>query len=223
MTTQRQMVEMMAMQERIINALWDGGDGYVADRLGRCMAARLGRRHYDGRPWTCRSAGCLWCGKTLMKRWWAGIQRWITLNGAPVSLAVLPCHHDAGHLRATVARLRRACRDIRDRTARKHMRWQAAAMAGMALGGTALILIRHPGTTRREITSVLCRKWADAIVRDVGSMAPFWRMPVPDAVEIAHARRGVEPLRMVVLPQKIHRQHSRGYQPLPVEPMPIVL
>jgi hypothetical protein len=218
------MAEMTAMQERIINALWDGGDGYVADRLGRCMRARLGRRQHDGRPWTCRSPGCLWCGKTLMRRWWLGIERWIAQDGAPVSLAVLPRRDDAGQLRATVARLRRACRDIRDRTALRRMWWRGVAMAGMASGdGTALILIRYPDITEGEVADVLRRRWPDATVRHVGSMAPSWRMPVPDAVEIARTRRGVEPLRVVVLPQKVHRQHGLGHHPLPVEPMPIVL
>src|SRR5689334_10797679 len=106
MTTRRQMAQMAAMQERVIAALRGGGDGYVADRLGRCMRARLGRRQHGGRPWTCRSSGCLWCGKTLMRRWWVGIEHWATQDGTPVSLAVLPLPRDAGQLRATVARLR---------------------------------------------------------------------------------------------------------------------
>ncbi len=99
MTTRRQMAEMTVMQERVVAALRDGGSAYIADRLIRCMKGRLGRRSDGARPWTCRSPGCVWCGRTLIRRWSVGIERWITHDGAPVSLAVLPLQHDVGQLR----------------------------------------------------------------------------------------------------------------------------
>jgi hypothetical protein len=223
-TTRRQMAELATMQERVIDALRASGDTHVANRLERCMRARLGRRSDDGRPWTCRSPGCVWCGKTLMRRWWLGIERWVAENGTPVSIAVLPCPHAAGQLRTAVARLRRACRDIRDRTARRCARWGGVAVAGMVSGdGTALILVRHPGITRCEVADILYRRWPDAAVADVGSVSPSWRMSVEDAAEIARARRGVEPLRVIILAQRVHQRQGCPHQHFCAEPMPVVL
>src|SRR4051812_10103283 len=105
MTTRRQMAEMAAIQERVIETLHDSGEVRIANRLNRCMAARVGRRSADGRPWTCRSAGCSWCRGTLIRRWWAGMERWITTDSDPVSLAVLPLHHEPCGVRTAVARL----------------------------------------------------------------------------------------------------------------------
>src|SRR5689334_18199367 len=99
MTTRHQMTEMVAMQERVIAALRDSGDERLADRLARCLRARVGRRSGDGRPWTCRSAGCAWCRITLMRRWWVGMKRWAMMDSDPISLAVLPFHHELGGLR----------------------------------------------------------------------------------------------------------------------------
>jgi hypothetical protein len=86
-----------------------------------------------------------------------------------------------------------------------------------------MILIRHPDITRREIASVLCRRWPDAILRDEMSGSPCWAMSVPDVVELARARRGFEPLRVIILAQRVYRQGGHRHQPLPVAPMPIVL
>ncbi len=76
-------------------------------------------------------------------------------------------------------------------------------MAGMATGdGTALLLIRHKGVTRQEVAATLWRRWSTAVVRDVGAVGPSWPMPVEDAAELARTRRGVEPLRILVLAQR---------------------
>jgi hypothetical protein len=96
-------------------------------------------------------------------------------------------------------------------------------MAGMAMGdGTALILIRHLGIARAEVADVFRMRWPDVRVQNVGSISPSWRMSVEDAIELARARRGVEPLRVIILAQQVHRQHGRWHQPLPADPMPIV-
>src|SRR3954452_288386 len=130
MTTRLQMAEMVSTQERVIAALREGGDERLADRLAHCLKARIGRRSDDGRPWTCRSAGCSWCRKTTMRRWWNGVQRWIIEGGEPVSIATIPLQYRPGELRAAVARLRRACRDVRDRAARPRARGRSVALAG---------------------------------------------------------------------------------------------
>jgi hypothetical protein len=222
MTTRRQMAEMAAMQKRVITALRASGEAHVASRLERCVVARLGPRQYDGRPWTCRSPGCRWCRVTLGRRWWLGIQRWITEHSEPVSLAVLPLQQCPGGLRVAGARTRRSLRDVRDRTARFQGRWRGVAMGGMATGrGAALVFVRHAEIDRVEVADVLRRRWPDVTVGDIGSASPCWSFEVEDAVDLARARRGVEPLRAIILPQRVPQRY--GGQPVAVEPMPVVL
>jgi hypothetical protein len=228
MTTRRQMAEMIAMQARVIAALRGSGDERSVDRLVRCMEARLGRRSGDGRPWTCRSAGCSWCRKTTMRRWWTGIQRWIADGGEPVSIVILPLQHRLGELRAATAGLRRSMRDLRDRTARRRNRWRGVAVAGIASGdGTALLLIRHAAITRAEVADVMRRRWPGTFIGDAGSLSPSWQFGVEDAAELGRARRGVEPIRLIVLAQRAADvsafQQAAGQEPRTLyEPMPIV-
>jgi hypothetical protein len=139
----------------------------------------------------------------MIRRWWYGLRQWIEHDGSPVVLVRLPLMRRDTGLGATVARLRRALRDVRDRTARLQQRWRTVAMAGMASGnGTALLMIRHPGIARREITGALRRRWPEIDASNVGLVEPSSAMPTDDVVELALARRGVEPLRIVVLPQR---------------------
>ena len=224
----RRPPEARAAQAQIISALRESGDLHIADRLARCMEARGARRQGGGWPWTCRSSGCAWCGGTLARRWWRGLARWAMEDGtAPVSLAIVPLHHRAGGLRISVARLRRALRDVRDRAARRRTAWGGVAIAGMATGdGTAFVLVRHPGITRHEVAAVLGRRWPAAVVREIGAAEPSWSMSVEDAAELARARRGVEPLRIVVLPQRAANTGERrranehdlaeAYSPMPI-------
>jgi hypothetical protein len=139
---------------------------------------------------------------------------------AQVTLAVLPLSHSRGGLRAAVVRLRRPCRDVRDRTARRGRSWRSVAMAGMATGSrVAFLLIRHPPSIcKREVVSVLRKRWFGLIVRDAKDIAPSWDFPTDDAVELSSAGRGVEPLRIVVAAQRV-----RGHAPASAEPMVIVL
>ena len=162
-----------------------------------------------------------------MRRWWKGVQRWIIEGGEPVSIATLPLQYRPGELRAAVARLRRACRDVRDRAARQRARWRSMAMAGMAFGNsTALLLIRHPVVALAEVGDVITRRWPDAVIRQGISASPCWAMSVEDAVELGRARRGCEPLRIVVLPQRVagvsvFQQMGEQEPRPPLEPMPI--
>lgn len=211
MTARRQTLERAAAQEGVIAALLATGHLHVADRLGRCMAAMVSRRNGGGYPWTCRGAGCAWCGKTRARRWWLGLRRWTTSEGGPVSLAVLPLRHRPGGLRTAVARLRRALRDVRDRAARRRPSWGSVALAGMATGdGAALLLINHTGIPRAELTAVLRKRWPEVAVVDADAPEPSWSMSTEDAAELARIRRGVEPLRIVVLPQRAADAEERG-------------
>ncbi|WP_343894553.1 hypothetical protein [Craurococcus roseus] len=145
----------------------------MADRLLRCMAARTTRRNGGGYPWTCRGAGCTWCGKTRARRWWVGLRRWATSEGTPASLAVLPWPHRPGELRAAVQRLRRALRDVRDRTARRRPSWCGVAMAGLATGdGVAVVLISHPDVARPEAAAALRKRWPGVEIVEVGALEP---------------------------------------------------
>jgi hypothetical protein len=227
-TRRRRTHENAERQREIISALLDAGGAHVTRRLQRCMQVRLARRRGDGWPEVCRSAGCAWCGPTLARRWWRGIERWIVDGGGPVSLVVLPLRHRPGELRAHVAGIRRALRDLRDRTARRNRLWRGVALAGMvAASGEAFVLVRHPGIDRTEVARVLRSRWPGAIIADVGSLSLSWEFSIEHAVGLARASRGVEPLRIVVLARRASIQASRrdvrGPPIADLEPMPLLL
>jgi hypothetical protein len=219
------MAEAFSAQAEVVAALLATGDTRAAARLQRCAEARKARRRGDGWPWTCRSAGCAWCRRALMLRWWRGLRHWVEQDGAPVSLAVLPLGHDPGRLRAAVSRLRRACRDVRDRAARRSRRWRSAAIAGMATGmGFALVLVGHAGLGRVEVVRALSRRWPGAAIGDVDEAVPSWGMSAEDAAELARARRGAEPLRVVVAAQRGARPVDAGRDAHAwTGPLPVVL
>jgi hypothetical protein len=227
MTARPRTVEKAAVQREIIAALRTSGDLRAADGLQRCAEVRLSRRHGSGWPETCRNPGCVWCGPATARRWSRGIERWIVQDGAPVSLAVLPLHHRPGDLRAAVVRLRRSIRDVRDRAARRSWRWRGVAAAGMATGdAAALLLIRHAGVERAEVAAVLRRRWSAAAIGEVGAAEPSWSLSTADAAELARARRGVEPLRIVILAQRAAdtsagqraavRESAEPFAPMPI-------
>ena len=94
------------------------------------------------------------------------------------------------------------------------------SFAGL-MGGdhTALLLISHQGIDRREVLDVLRRRWPDVVVKDLEQEEPAWTMTADDAADLGSRRRGVEPLRIVVMPQKITRV---AVAPTPlIEPMPM--
>jgi hypothetical protein len=229
MTMRRRTVSAAAEQSRVVAALLETGETHVAARLQRCMAAMTTRRHGAGWPWMCRGSGaCAWCRQALGRRWWRGMRHWIMEGGDPVSLVVLPVARDTGNLRGAIARLRRACRDVRDRAARRRAPWRHVAIAGMTTGDAALLLVRHPGIGRSEVADVLGVRWPDASVGDVGAAEPSWQMATEDAAKLARIRRGVEPLRIVVPPQRaaaielFHGTWTPAAQET-LEPMPVMV
>jgi hypothetical protein len=68
--------------------------------------------------------------------------------------------------------------------------------------GKAMLLVRHPGIGKAEIAEALRRRWLHALVEDAVEMSPVWDFGIDDAVELARAKRGVEPLRIVVMAQR---------------------
>jgi hypothetical protein len=91
------------------------------------------------------------------------------------------------------------------------------------IGGnhTALMLISHEGVDRRELLDVLRRRWPDVVLKDLENEKPAWAMTPDEAADLGMRRRGVEPLRILVMPQKISRV---TVAPMPViAPMPVVI
>jgi hypothetical protein len=217
MTTDRQMAMAYAAQEEIIVALRSNGDHDLADRLERCAAVRRERRGGDGWPHICRSAGCVWCRRPLIRSWWNGMCHWTT--AATSSLAIMRIDSSAV-LHDAVRWLRRGLRDVRDRTARRRGRWRDVCCAGMAGGDhTALVLISHEGIDRREVQDVLSPRWPNVAVKFLEHEEPTWVMTAEDAAGLGRCRRGVEPLRLVILPQRLRRMATAPM----VEAMPVVL
>ena len=216
MTTDRQMEVMYAAQQEVIAALHAIGEPDLADRLEHCMTARRERHHGDGWPRTCRSVACVWCRRPMIRAWWSGMCQWTA--AARSSLAIMRIDSSVG-LPDAVRRLRRGLRDVRDRTARHRNRWRDVCCAGMAGGDhTALVLISHEGIDRPEVQDVLHSRWPDASVKELEREEPAVAMAPAGAADLGRCRRGIEPLRIVIMPQ-----HARHVVAPEVEPMPILV
>jgi hypothetical protein len=107
--------------------------------------------------------------------------------------------------------------------ARRWRRWRTVGFAGL-MGGDhrALVLISHQEIDRREVLDVLGRRWPDVVVKDLAEDEPTWAMMADDAAALGGRRRGAEPLRLVVLPQRVKRVPVAP-APEMVEPMPVVI
>jgi hypothetical protein len=84
--------------------------------------------------------------------------------------------------------------------------------------GIALVMTTHEGVDRHEVEAVLRRQWPNAVVKELEQEQPAVAMTAEDAADIGQRRRGVEPLRIVVMPQ-----HYRQVAAPAVEPMPVVV
>jgi hypothetical protein len=83
----------------------------------------------------------------------------------------------------------------------------------------ALIIVAHQGMARREVLDVLRRRWPDVMLKDLTQEEPAWVMTAQDAADLGRRRRGAEPLRVLVMPQKITRvavAPERVIEPMPV-------
>jgi hypothetical protein len=215
MTTDRQMAMMYAAQQEVIALLNETGDFDLADRLERCAAVRRERRGGDGWPHICRSAGCVWCRRPMIRSWWYGMCRW-SAEATTWSLAVISVPSLAG-LPNAVRRLRRGLRDVRDRMARHRRSWRDVGFAGMAGGdGTALVLVSHERVDRYEVLDVLRQRWPEVAVKTFEQETPTWAMAAEGAADLGRHRRGVEPLRIVIMPQQERQVASPIVQAMPV-------
>jgi hypothetical protein len=116
-----------------------------------------------------------------------------------------------------VRRLRRGLRDVRDRMARYSRSWRDVSFAGMAGGDhAALMMVTHEGVDRPEVEAVLHRRWPDVVVKSLEQEQPAVTMTAEDAADLGRRRRGVEPLRIVVMPSRIGRSSCQRLEPTPV-------
>jgi hypothetical protein len=103
--------------------------------------------------------------------------------------------------------------------ARRSRRWREVCFAGMAGGdGMALVLVSHDGVDRREVEAVLRRRWPDVVMKGLDQEEPVVTMLPGEAAALGQCRRGVEPLRIVIMSQCDRRVIAPE-----VEPMPVVL
>ena len=86
----------------------------------------------------------------------------------------------------------------------------------------ALVLISHEGVERRDLLDVLSRRWPDVVLKDLAQEEPMWEMTVADAAGLGLRRRGVEPLRIIVMPQRVNRV-TVAAAPGMFQPMPVVV
>ena len=92
-------------------------------------------------------------------------------------------------------------------------------MGGLADGGRMLLRVRHPGIGRAALWSVLERRWPTVVLTDPGTIEPVSAMTVEDAAALARRRRGLEPVRLVILPQVTAAAVSQDGRD---EPMPML-
>ena len=220
MTTSHEMELSYIVQQQVIGILHETQDHDLATRLERCMTARQQRHYGDGWPYSCRSAACLWCRRPLVRTWWSGITYW-SEAATTSSLTIIPLQSPSG-LADAVRRLRRGLRDVRDRTARRRRAWRSVAFAGMTGGDhRALLLISHQGVDRREVRDALRPRWPDIVLKDLADEEPTWEMTTEDAADLGARRRGVEGLRVLIMPQRITRVTIAPV--IEIAPMPVVV
>ena len=100
---------------------------------------------------------------------------------------------------------------------RRNRRWREVCCTGIAGGdGVALVLVSHDGVDRHEVEAVLRRRRPDAVVKCLEQEEPVVAMSPADAADLGRCRRGVEPLRIVVMPQQDRQVATPVVEPMPV-------
>jgi hypothetical protein len=91
-----------------------------------------------------------------------------------------------------------------------------ASLAWPACDHTALVMIIHDGVDRHEVEAVLRRRWSDLVMKEFEQEAPIVAMSSGDAADLGQRRRGVEPLRIVIMPQHYQQVASTALDPMAV-------
>jgi hypothetical protein len=82
--------------------------------------------------------------------------------------------------------------------------------------GKALVMVTHEGVDRHEIEDVLRRRWPDAVVKSLEQEEPTVAMTAEDAADLGQCRRGIEPMRVVIMPQDYRQIAAPAVEPMPV-------
>jgi hypothetical protein len=216
MTKLREMELSYTEQQAVIDTLLSINEPDLAARLDRCMTAHRSRHHGAGRPFSCQSPACMWCRRAMIHGWWVGICDWAE---ATSSLAILSIDSSVGLPNAT-RHLRRAMRDVRDRVARRRSPWREVRFAGL-LGGDrrAMVMVSHDGIDRCEVLDVLRCRWPDVLIKKRGQEEPTWEMLPDDAAQLGRCHRGIEPIRLVIMPQQEHEVTTSSL----IDSMPVLV
>ena len=102
--------------------------------------------------------------------------------------------------------------------------WRTVAFGGMVGGdGKALAMISHEGVDRRELQDRLRQRWPEMVLKDLGGEEPVWEMTAEDAADLGTRRRGVEPLRITIMPQRATRVTVAPAPVIEIAPMPVLV
>ena len=88
------------------------------------------------------------------------------------------------------------------------------AMVGIVSDDQLMLLIQHVGIDREALWDVLERRWPHIIISDLADAVPASTLTVQETIHLAVARRGIEPIRVV-----IPAQHGAD----PGDAMPVVI
>ena len=95
--------------------------------------------------------------------------------------------------------------------------WREVGFAGM-IGGDrrAMVMVSHKGIDRCEVQDVMRRRWPDVLIKKRGQEEPTWEMLPDDAAQLGRCRRGIEPMRVVIMPQQEEVTASSLIDSMPV-------
>ena len=213
--TREAIIEAESKQAEVIAALATAGQDDLADRMTNCQRCRLWRG--DGLRWLdrCRLGGCWSCRRPMIRAWWRALTEWAEPDATLLAVSL-------GDDRiAGMRTLRRGLRDVRDRAAYLRPAWREVAFGGIISGTTAMVLAVHPHVPQAKMLTVLRQRWSDTVVLNLIGNEPSWRMDTDTAVLLSILRRGIEPLRAVVMPQGIPQLPPPPEEPY-LEPMPML-
>jgi len=82
--------------------------------------------------------------------------------------------------------------------------------------------VAHGGITRAALTDEFGRRFGAVAFADLADTAPPTSLPTADAAELSRLRRGLEPLRVAVAPQR-DSADTKGSNSRAAEPMPVAV
>ena len=80
-------------------------------------------------------------------------------------------------------------------------------------------MITHGGVDQCEVLDVLRRRWPEVAVKCLERKEPAVAMVAEDAADLGRCRRGIEPLRIVVMPQPDQQTITSSI----IEPMQVLV